>query len=145
MKEPSNEVSSKRIYRSETNRIIAGICGGLGEYLDIDPVIIRIILVLITIFGGSGVILYIIAWIVIPTKSDLAKDKDYVDRNFQELKTKAKKMAGGNPKFLAGIILLVLGLGFLLGNFGVWEFFNLERFWPVILIVIGLIMLANKE
>lgn len=59
----------KRLYRSKKNRIIAGICGGLGEYLDVDPTIIRLIWVFLVIFGmGSGILLYIIAWIIIPEK-----------------------------------------------------------------------------
>nr|MBI4156298.1 PspC domain-containing protein [Candidatus Woesearchaeota archaeon] len=55
----------KRLYRSNTNKVLAGVCGGIGEYFDIDPVIIRLIWVLF-LFMGAGIIAYIIAWIVIP-------------------------------------------------------------------------------
>ena len=55
----------KRLYRSRTNKVIAGVCGGIGEYFDIDPVIIRLIWILF-LFIGAGIIAYIIAWIVIP-------------------------------------------------------------------------------
>jgi len=55
----------KRLYRSNTNKVIAGVCGGIGEYFDIDPVIIRLIWILF-LFIGAGIFAYIIAWIVIP-------------------------------------------------------------------------------
>jgi phage shock protein PspC (stress-responsive transcriptional regulator) len=140
------EAKPKRIYRSERDKIIAGVCGGLGEYLGIDSVVIRITFVLITLFGGSGVLLYLIAWIVMPTKFDLENNKDYVKENVQELKTKAREITtNSNSRFILGIILLVVGVGFLLGNFNILRFFSLERFWPVILIVIGFVILANKE
>ncbi len=61
-------MEQKRLYRSKTNRIFAGICGGLGEYLNIDPVVLRLIWVLVVIFTGvfPGVVAYIIAIFIIP-------------------------------------------------------------------------------
>ena len=56
----------KRLYRSKKERIIAGVCGGIGEYLGIDPTIVRILWVLLGLMGGSGIIAYIISWIIIP-------------------------------------------------------------------------------
>ena len=56
----------KQLYRSKTNCMIAGVCGGLGEYLDVDPTFIRLLWVLFILAGGSGILAYIIAWIVIP-------------------------------------------------------------------------------
>ncbi len=56
----------KRLYRSRTEKMIAGVCGGLGEYLGIDPTIVRIVWVLISLMAGVGVLLYLILWVVIP-------------------------------------------------------------------------------
>lgn len=57
----------KKLYRSLTDRKIAGVCGGLGEYFDIDPTIIRLIMAALTVIGvGSGLLIYVIAWIVMP-------------------------------------------------------------------------------
>jgi phage shock protein PspC (stress-responsive transcriptional regulator) len=55
-----------KLYRSRKNRIVAGVCGGIGEYLKVDPTLIRLLWLLISIMGGSGVVAYIIAWIIIP-------------------------------------------------------------------------------
>jgi phage shock protein PspC (stress-responsive transcriptional regulator) len=58
----------KRIYRSDQDRIIAGICGGLGEHFEIDPVIVRLVWIVLTFFGGSGIVLYLLAWLLIPRR-----------------------------------------------------------------------------
>jgi len=57
---------AKRLYRSRESKILAGVCAGLGDYFNIDPVIIRLLWVILTIAGGAGVLIYIIAWIIIP-------------------------------------------------------------------------------
>jgi len=59
----------KKLYRSKTNRIIAGVCGGLGEYFNIDPTIVRLIWILFSLALGAGIITYIIAWLIIPEKA----------------------------------------------------------------------------
>ena len=56
----------KRLHKSKDNRMIAGICGGLGEYFGIDPTVIRLGWVLFCAMGGSGIVAYIIAAIIIP-------------------------------------------------------------------------------
>ncbi|RXA16802.1 PspC domain-containing protein [Methanosarcina sp. MSH10X1] len=57
-----------RLYRSKRNRIIAGVCGGIGEYFKLDPTLIRLLWLLISIVsaGAGGLVAYIIAWIIIP-------------------------------------------------------------------------------
>jgi phage shock protein C len=57
----------KRLYRSGRERILGGVCGGLGEYLNIDPTVVRLIWVISTLASfGLGILAYIIAWIIIP-------------------------------------------------------------------------------
>lgn len=56
----------KRLYRSKNERIIGGVCGGIGEYLKTDPTLIRLLWIILTFMGGSGIIAYLIGWIVIP-------------------------------------------------------------------------------
>lgn len=57
-----------KLYRSKNERMIAGVCGGIAEYLDIDPVMIRLLWALFTCFAGSGILIYIIACIIIPNE-----------------------------------------------------------------------------
>lgn len=58
----------KRLFRSKNNKVIAGVCGGIAEYFKIDPVIVRLIWVLMVFGYGFGVLAYLIAWLVIPLR-----------------------------------------------------------------------------
>ncbi|MDD4661650.1 MAG: PspC domain-containing protein [Candidatus Pacebacteria bacterium] len=62
----------KRLYKSKENKILAGVVGGLGEYFDIDPTLLRLIWLLLVVFTGvfPGIIVYIIACLIIPTYND---------------------------------------------------------------------------
>ncbi len=60
------ETEIKRIYRSKKDKAIAGVCGGIGEYLNIDPTIIRIFWAASIFAGGFGIFAYILCWIIIP-------------------------------------------------------------------------------
>lgn len=61
----------KRIYKIEEGKKLDGVCGGIAEYFDIDPTLVRLAWILFTAFAGSGIIAYIIAAIVMPKKSDV--------------------------------------------------------------------------
>lgn len=67
---------NKKLYRSKTNRMIGGVCGGLGEYFDVDPTIIRLLWVVIFFMGGSGILIYIIFWIVLPEEDEVKEVKN---------------------------------------------------------------------
>lgn len=58
----------KRLYRSNEHRMIAGVCGGLAEYYDMDPTIVRLIVVVAALAAGSGLLAYVLAWIIIPER-----------------------------------------------------------------------------
>ena len=59
----------KRLYRSRLDRKIAGICGGLGDHLDLDPVFIRLVFLLSIPFGGLGALAYLVMWIMVPEQN----------------------------------------------------------------------------
>jgi len=60
-------VKNKKLFRSKKSRMIAGVCGGIGEYFGVDPTAIRILWVIFTLFSiGAGILAYIIAWIIVP-------------------------------------------------------------------------------
>ena len=65
MTEPSSK-ENKRLYRTREGRVVAGVCAGIAAYFGIDPTLVRLVFALFTIFGGAGVLLYLVAWIVIP-------------------------------------------------------------------------------
>ena len=56
----------KRLYKSSTNRVLFGVCGGLGEYFNIDPTIVRLLFILLVFGAGSGLAIYFVAALIIP-------------------------------------------------------------------------------
>lgn len=64
-------MNSKRLYRSESDRIIAGVCGGIAEVYDLDPSLVRLVTLLAVLFTGVGLIAYVAAALIVPTKSEI--------------------------------------------------------------------------
>jgi phage shock protein C len=60
--------TSKKLYRVKDKEVFGGVCAGLAEYFNIDVVLVRVIFVLLALFGGGGVLIYIILWIAVPNK-----------------------------------------------------------------------------
>lgn len=63
---PKRRPEVRRLYRSGRGKILGGVCSGIGDYLGVDPVVIRLLWILAALAWGTGVLLYIIAWIIIP-------------------------------------------------------------------------------
>ena len=150
---PAEPIHNK-LYRSESDKMVAGVAGGLGEYLNIDSSIIRILFVIITLLGGSGILLYLILWIIIPTQSKQEVDaNENVKNNVQEMKERAQSLAQGmkrgstknDSRTWFGIIIIVIGLVFLLENFGIFEPYLVKKFWPLILVAVGLAIFFKNE
>lgn len=58
--------TTHKLYRSKNNRKLAGVCGGLGEYLGADPTIMRVLFIVLAVFGGAGLIIYLAMWLIVP-------------------------------------------------------------------------------
>ena len=119
-----------KIYRSRTNSMIAGICGGLGEYLNVDPTIIRVVAVLLIFAKGIGLLAYLVSWIIMPRRPEM--EAEVVPPQPSE-----------RSQLLPGLALIVVGLVFLLSNLIPW--FDLSYLWPVILIVLGVALLLKAQ
>jgi phage shock protein PspC (stress-responsive transcriptional regulator) len=135
---------TKRLYRSRKNKVIAGVSGGLGEYLDVDPVLFRIAFIVAAFAGGVGILAYIIAWIIMPEEP-----------REETMSTPTEPSAPGPPhtepkrepppgrgSIVGGLILIVLGLLFLGENF--LPHFSLGDWWPLILVVIGIGLISKS-
>jgi len=64
----NTQIMAKRLYLSDTDRKIAGVCGGIAEYFDVDPLLIRLIWIILILCFGTGVVAYLIAWLLMPRK-----------------------------------------------------------------------------
>lgn len=91
---------SKKLFRSESDKVIAGVCAGLADYFDIDVSLIRLVFLLGFAFGaGSTFWIYVILWILIPTKEQATKtNSDIVKENFEEIKGQVKRVFGDVKK-----------------------------------------------
>ena len=64
-------MTENRLYRSESDRILGGVCGGIAEVYDVDPTLVRLLALLIVLGTGFGLIVYLAAWLIMPTESEL--------------------------------------------------------------------------
>jgi phage shock protein C len=155
---------TKKLYRSQKNRMIAGVCGGLGEYLNVDAIIIRIVFVLMALGHGFGVLLYIILAIAIPNDPEGAKESEKTGSLGieQKLSNAAQEIAEGaksaaeemkqnkgwfsHGRNLLGLALIIVGL-VTLSNIlfpGMMHRFSWESLWPLVLIFFGIYLIIKK-
>jgi phage shock protein C len=141
----ARELPAKRWYRSTTDRNIAGVCGGLGEYLGIDTGLVRMFWLLSAFFtAGMTGLLYILLAVVIPEESPEHASQKQVRQSNLWAKIK------GNRGLLWGGLLILAGLVLMLNNFG-WLPIRLEQvwnafwalFWPLLLIGLGIFLLLS--
>ncbi|MFC2084509.1 PspC domain-containing protein [Bacteroidota bacterium] len=139
--EPYNSTGgkqSKNLYRSQSNRIIFGLCGGLAEYFHLDASIIRLLFLFTLMVGGWAIIIYSIAALLIPNKQEEVEDS--FDPN---LETK-------NFKGLLGSVLIVYGIYSLFSYYGLISYLSFlgispSIYWPLFLITIGICYLVRYK
>lgn len=153
-------MKNKKIYRKTDDCVVAGVCSGLADYFEIDETLVRVIFVLLAIGGGSGILIYLVLWLVIPKKGEENKKVDWQEnvKEFTEdvgkkAKTVAKeikkeiKVEKVNPEknrgsFL-GLFLLLWG-GILLVDKIAPTLIEWDYVWPGILIILGGYLLLRK-
>lgn len=150
---------SRRLTRSAKNRVIAGVCGGLGEYLGIDPGLVRVFFVLLGIGRGFGVLIYILLWLLIPREDmETAVATEATVRAGADEMAERARTAGSelreawerdsHPLILAiGVGLIILGVLALLEALHIaWLWWlSLDTLWPVLLIVAGLVIILRRR
>lgn len=148
---------NKKLYRSNKEKMLGGVAGGLAEYFAIDPTLVRIIFVVSLFVGGAGVIAYIILWIVVPeepyvfaTPSPTPENKpneESGNASINEISQQQYYQAVTDQKHkrssVMGILLIIIGLLFLLSNFIPRIHFG--DLWSLILIALGIGLLLNAR
>ena len=163
----------KRLYRSRTDRMICGVCGGLGNYFGVDPSLIRLAFVLLLVFGGSGFLIYLILWIILPEEGrTYASPEETARANAQEIAGRARQFGQDVKSAFGGSSatsetgsgetlsssprsesapasrpwvagLILVGLGVLFLLNNIFPGFSFGQMWPIVLILIGVVMLLN--
>ncbi|MDR3047903.1 MAG: PspC domain-containing protein [Bacteroidales bacterium] len=147
----------KRLFKSSKNRVFSGVAGGIAEYFVVDPLLIRILFVVLALCGGGGVLLYLILLIVVPTEpyDYYMNDKKKVDDNptdgettdeipeidFEDTTLDEKKQKVVWSSSIIGLIFILLGLYVILSKFCSFNYW--EYIFPIVLILIGIIIILT--
>jgi phage shock protein C len=149
-----------RLERSTTNKVVSGVCGGIGEYLQVDPTLVRVFFVVGTIItGGLGGLAYLVLIVLMPLPGQPAP---FVKQSGVSTTT-VEGAASGDPAATApvvaapedpeaaerrraafGLVLIALGAIFLFSNAGVFRVVRWDLAWPLVLIAIGALLLAQR-
>jgi len=150
---------NKRLYRSAKSKVFGGVAGGIAEYFDIDPIIIRLLFVVIAFAGGGGAIVYLILWIALPLEpltafnmnmgsgepsgaenpgGQPAADYSYGSSNPFNIPVKRENRNG----LIGGIVLISLGMIFLANRF--IPNIHFGDLWPLVLVVLGGVLIATS-
>lgn len=139
-----------RIYRSRTDRMIGGVAGGLAEYLRVDPVLIRLLFVLFA-FVAAGVVVYIVAWIIIPERPLPEEAVEAAQKAAEAAISATTPTAVGDrphgavwqARVIVGSILILMGSIFLADN--IFPSFNFHAyFWPIGFIALGGVLILHE-
>ena len=125
------EPSLRRLSRSRTDRLLGGVCGGLGRAIGIDPLVVRVALVALTVAGGMGALIYVLAWLLLP--------EDGTDRS---LARAAVTDRGTNLGEVLAVASIVLGVILLVRATGFW--FSDAFVWPLLLAGVGLAVIWRQ-
>ena len=123
----------KKLKRNTQNKVIGGVCSGLGEYFGIEPIIFRLVFVALLLFGfGAGFIIYLILWLLMPAGIPTQSAESVQDAEVVSEKKDRGSIIGGGT-------LILIGLFFLLRDYIPQIRWNMV--WPVILIVVGIFLI----
>lgn len=129
----------KQLRRSNKNRIIAGVAGGLAEYIDIDVTLVRLVWILLLFAGGTGFFIYLICWAVFPESTEYTDPSEPFTGPDGPEPDERRSIHRRN----LGILLIGVGLVFLIKNLIPWYFW--EKTWPLLLVIIGLYILFSNR
>jgi phage shock protein C len=150
---------STKLYRSQSDKMIAGVCGGLSRYLGIDATLVRLFFLLLGFAnGGIAILIYFILWIVMPPDEQTIRAgmEDTLRAGTAEIADSARTFGDDirrtlhdRPRDVAlvfGIALVILDCLFLVQNLGIpWlHWFSFDLVWPVLLIAGGIVMLLRQ-
>jgi phage shock protein C len=119
---------SRVLRRSRTDRVVGGVCGGLGVYFGLDPILFRIAFVVLALAGGgAGLPLYLVAWLIMPEGESTPPD--------------AEARTTNGASLVIGTIFVALGLGLLADRVVPW--FD-RMFWPALLVGLGIFVITGS-
>jgi phage shock protein C len=152
----------KRLYRNRSDRMIAGVCGGLGKYIGVDPVWLRLFFILLLFASGIGFWAYLILWIIVPEEGwESTTPGDTVQANVQDMADRARELGQGIQRglrgdrapsdtsttsgpFVIGVAFIILGAFLLLQQFSLFSWLRWGVMWPFLVILLGVALLISR-
>jgi phage shock protein PspC (stress-responsive transcriptional regulator) len=140
---PPPAARPRRLERSRDDRVIAGVCGGIGEYLGVDAVLIRIAALVLVFAGGAGLLLYGIGWIAMP-EAEEGEEGDEGAGAATGGTAPAVTIGSTSGAVVLGLVFVVLGAFFLVDE--IWsDFLAWKYVWPIALIAVGAAVLVRAR
>ena len=138
-------MSETKLTRSENDRMIAGVCGGLAAYLKIDSVLVRLAFVVLLFASGIGLPIYLILWVIMPSETGADRSgSELIHANIEEMsETVSKRLERLGRPNTVGLVLILLGIYFLFNQFG-WAGWLNAIFWPLLIIGVGVYLLSRR-
>jgi phage shock protein PspC (stress-responsive transcriptional regulator) len=157
---------TRRLTRDTKNALLGGVAAGFANYFDVDPVLVRLVFILLAFLSGFGLVAYVVGWIIIPREGRAGEaaggagtgsqaGSTPADRIVETVREAGERVAQGfqrlpadapRGRMVAGTVLIVLGVLFLLDRLFLWHWpswARLSNLWPVILIVIGVSLILE--
>jgi len=125
----------KKLYRSRNNSMVAGVCAGLGQYLSVDPTIVRLVFAMLAFYNLLGVWVYIVLAVVMPVAPE-DFDESYQTFSLTE-NTQTVKVIGGGL-ILLGVLAFLSTL-----DFPLFAWLSLRNFWPALIVLLGVLLLVR--
>ena len=137
---------ANRLYRSSSDRVLGGVCAGLGSFLGIDPILIRVFFIVWTVLGEFSVLIYILLWVIVPSDSSSDADGAFqindLGTRFQQMGREIGEIArqpNSELIIFTGVGLIAWGVYYLahrlVPNLDLWVYS--QYLWPALLIVAG--------
>jgi phage shock protein C len=161
---------ARRLTRNTRQAILGGVASGFGDYIDLDPVLIRLIFIILCLAGGSGLIIYLVCWLVMPRDDEVAVQDSQDptgqtgapgDRFAEEVREAGERVAEsvrgasekvvdnikrssagdvGKGRLIGGLILMALGFLFLMNQLFSLDWLRFRYIWPVAIVVVGVML-----
>ncbi|MCZ6600626.1 MAG: PspC domain-containing protein [Acidobacteria bacterium] len=146
---------ARRLTRNTRKAILGGVAAGFGDYIDMDPVLIRLIFIILCLAGGAGLIIYIVAWLVMPRDDQVDQEgasegmPPPADQFANEVKAAGERVVdnirrsttdAGRGRVIGGLILMLLGFLFLMNQIYSLDWLRFRYLWPLVLVGVGVML-----
>ena len=144
-------MNKARLMRSESDRMISGVCGGIATYLGVDPVFVRLAFLVLLFASGIGLLIYLILMVIMPSEANMDQPsskvlQDNIEQYGTEFNSNVKRVRQHpQGKIIASGMLIVLGVYLLMQNLGWLGWLSGGVFWALLMIGLGIYLIRRNQ